>query len=384
MKGWLLAGMLALAARGQDLPRGRVIEDVKCAGNPSQSYALYLPSNYSDERQWSVIFAFDPRARGRAAVEPFLAAAEKYGYIVAGSNNSRNGSWQASLVAADAMAVDVSSRFAIAPRRVYTAGLSGGARVAMGVALSGKIAGVIASSAGFPDAQPRKSASFAIFGTAGTEDFNYLEMRQLDRALTTPHRVAIFEGGHTWLPSELAVDAIEWLEIQAMKSDRRERDQPLIDRLFAKRQEHAAALTNEKDAAVALKALAADFKGLKDVTAFTARAVELRRKKSVQDAFKKDRAAQDREEGLVREIGALEGGLTDPDRRALSLGQLRRSLTNLARQSNAPEDSPERRMARRVLRGTLVGGAERFPDVDYRKLLEEVRSAAGSPFGRNP
>jgi hypothetical protein len=60
--------------------------------------------------------------------------------------------------------------------------------------------------------------------TAGTEDFNYIEMRWLDRALTTPHHLAIFEGGHGWPPSDLAGEAIEWLEIQAMRSGRRTAD----------------------------------------------------------------------------------------------------------------------------------------------------------------
>ena len=46
-----------------------------------------------------------------------------------------------------------------------------------------RIAGVIASSAGYPDARPRASVPFAVFGTAGTDDFNYSEMRQLERAL---------------------------------------------------------------------------------------------------------------------------------------------------------------------------------------------------------
>ena len=83
------------------------------------------------------------------------------------------------------------------------------------------IAGVIASSAGYPDAKPRSSVPFALFGTAGTDDFNYLEMRQLDRRLTSPHYVAIFSGGHTLPPDDVALEAIEWMEIQAMKSGRR-------------------------------------------------------------------------------------------------------------------------------------------------------------------
>ena len=129
------------------------------------------------------------------------------------------------MAAIEAMSADVYTRFRIDEKRVYTAGLSGGARVAMQVALgSGRIAGVIASSAGFPDSVPRKTAPFDVFGTAGTEDFNYLEMRLLDRSLTTSHHVAIFEGGHTWLSSELAMEAVEWMEIQAMKSGRSPRN----------------------------------------------------------------------------------------------------------------------------------------------------------------
>ena len=76
----------------QDVPRGRVIEAVKCAADPSQSYALYLPSTYSPDRAWPVLMGFHPGARGRAIVEKYRAAAEQYGYVVAGSNNSRNAS----------------------------------------------------------------------------------------------------------------------------------------------------------------------------------------------------------------------------------------------------------------------------------------------------
>jgi poly(3-hydroxybutyrate) depolymerase len=154
---------------------------VKCAAEPGQSYAVYVPSGYSPDRLWPVILAFDPAARGRIPVERYQAAAEAYGYIVAGSNQSRNGSWATSEAAIRAVSRDVAERFTVNDRRVYTAGMSGGARVALAIALSSpRIAGVVASSAGFPDSKPRKSVGFVVFGTAGTEDFNYTEMRQMD------------------------------------------------------------------------------------------------------------------------------------------------------------------------------------------------------------
>lgn len=44
---WLL---ISLAAYPEDLPLGKIVDEVKCASDPSQSYALYLPSNYSQRR----------------------------------------------------------------------------------------------------------------------------------------------------------------------------------------------------------------------------------------------------------------------------------------------------------------------------------------------
>ena len=94
-------------------------------------------------RQWPVILAFDGGGGGRQGVERYRAAAEKYGYVVAGSNNSRNGPWNVGLDAAAAMIADVKRRFPIDLRRMYTAGMSGGARVAIMVAQnSPEIAGV--------------------------------------------------------------------------------------------------------------------------------------------------------------------------------------------------------------------------------------------------
>ena len=131
----LLLGMLAAGtASAQDLPRGQIVDDVACADNPAQHYALYLPSNFTLDRTWPVVLLFDAGGRGRRGVERYQAGAERYGYIVAGSNNSRNGPWRPSLDAARAMATDVAARFPVDARRIYTAGMSGGARVAMMVA----------------------------------------------------------------------------------------------------------------------------------------------------------------------------------------------------------------------------------------------------------
>ena len=358
--------------RAQDFPRGTIVDDVKCGTDPAQSYALYLPSAYSADRKWNLLIAFHPGARGRAMVEKYAAAAEQYGYIVAGSNTSRNGPWAVSAAAVQAMSADLGRRFSIDAQRVYATGLSGGARVAMQVALGrNNIAGVIASSAGFPDSRPRASVPFAVFGTAGTEDFNYLEMRQLDRKLTSPHYLAVFDGGHALPPDAVALEAIEWMELQAMQSGRRARDEALVERLFAKRQRAIAA---SKDPAVTvhlLDAMAADFKGLRDVTAEAARARDLAGQPDVKKALGRERASDDAEARMLGDIFELEAGLGDDGGHQTAMVRLRDRLSKLADAANAAEDSPARERARRVLRAITAGASERVQDREYRALLDQ-------------
>jgi poly(3-hydroxybutyrate) depolymerase len=316
MRLCLLAGLFAAVSLADDVPRGQIIDPVKCAADQLQTYALYLPSHYSPDRPWKLILAFDPRGQGRQGVEHLEAAAEKYGYIVAGSNNSRNGPPQVSLTAAQAMWTDVGKRFSINPKRIYTAGFSGGARIAMKVAFdSGQIAGVIASSAGFPPGHRRSDLKFVVFGTAGTEDFNYLEMRQLDQELSSPHRVVIFEGGHQWLPSSLAVQAVEWLDRQAVHPDTVQQPKP--------------------DPA---------------------------------------RHELEREAQIVGELNELQQGLTDdPNARANNLKELKSRLLGWSRLANAPADSAERRMARRILGGVFIDSRS-IDDQEYQNFVDSLRA----------
>ncbi len=296
---------LSLAQTGI-FPPGQIVDRIASAADSTQTYALYLPANYSRDRRWPVILAFDAGGRGRAPVAVFQAAAEKFGYIVAGSYNSRNGPVDVSFTAAQALLNDVTARFSVDPKRLYAAGLSGGSRFALELALtSDRFAGVFASSAGFLRSDPPRSVPFAVFGTAGTDDFNNLEMRRLDRFLTSPHRTAIFNGTHGWLPSDLAVEAVAWMETRTIHDGR-----------------------------------------------------------VLGPPTKQELAAEAREEKLTIELERLARGS--------SLDRLRERLTALSNQAKAPEDSADRQLARRLLRGIVAAGRGN-PDPALQAILEEVR-----------
>lgn len=363
--------MATAACRAADLPTGQIVDSVECALDGTQHYALYLPSNYTPSRQWNVILAFDGGARGRVPVERYQQAAEKYGYIVAGSLNSRNGPWEVSMKAAKAMTADVKARFSIDPKRVYTAGMSGGARVAMKIAIESKqIAGVFASSAGFPDEFiPR--LPFPVFGSAGTDDFNHLEMYQLDRRLTSAHRVLYFEGGHTWLPAELAMQGVEWMELQAMKSALRPRDTALLDTWFAARVERIDALKDNTETLHTLIHLIADFEGLEDVGKFADRAARLLKQQDVRDGLSEESKNEDRELQVQGELFELR----DRWYNGASFAKLKERVTALLAQSKAADDSEDRRVARRVL-SNFAASSRAIRDPQYQELLDAIRSPA--------
>ncbi|MEZ5289532.1 MAG: hypothetical protein R2745_00475 [Vicinamibacterales bacterium] len=368
---WLAACTGVLA---QDLPRGTIIDAVACADAPDETYALYLPSGYTPDRPWSLLLGFHPGARGRAIVETYREAAERYGYIVAGSNTSRNGPWEASIRAVRAVSKDLGQRFAIDARRLYLTGQSGGARVAMEVALGpNDVAGVIASSAGFADARPRSSARFAVFATAGIDDFNLGEMQALDEALRSPHRLAVFDGGHALPPPDVALEAVEWLELQAMRDRRRDVEPAMVAAWLAARRTRADRADDDLARLRALGAIVADFDRLADVAAERARVDALERDPAVKKARARDRDQRRAESRELAEALELEARLRDADTRAGGLARLNAMLAGWSQAANADTPSAGRSRARRLL-GQLAGGAGlRIRDEEYRALLQKYR-----------
>src|SRR6476661_7021174 len=257
-----------------ELPRGTLVEKVTCAGSPDQAYALYLPSNYPPDRRWPILYAFDARAQGRRVADLFQQAAETHGWILVSSwNTASDGPMEPNFTAMHALWADTHARFAIDDSRVYAAGYSGTVRFACILALTapGTIAGIIGAGAGFPfGSQPKKDNPFAFFGTVGDRDFNWYEMNDLDAAmkgLALPHRIEHFSGVHDWPPADLAMKAVAWMELQAMKAGKREKSPALIEAEWSRDREQAKsqAAAHPADALHTWRAMAADYAGLRDV-----------------------------------------------------------------------------------------------------------------------
>ena len=348
----------SVSTNNQQLARGRLTERVVSRIDPSQSYALYLPSSYAPEKKWPILYCFDPLARGDVPVKLFRDAAEKYGWIVVGSHNSRNGPLKPSLDATSAMWEDTHARFSIDEARVYAAGFSGGARMAVrfGYLCRGCLAGVIANGAGFPtDIKFSAALPFHVFAIAGTDDFNFPEMKNLDEALgklSLPHRLAIFDGAHTWAPADVCTDAVEWMELQAMKAGKRRRDEALIEQFWQKQMRRAREAEEANQVFETYKSYqiaVADFRGLRNVAEAEQKAARLQAMREVRKALDEEGEQGRRQHKLADELVALLEQRRDPNNGAVASISFRRAVEDLKRSARRAADTGERRVARRAL-----------------------------------
>ncbi|HEX6862575.1 MAG TPA: hypothetical protein VF414_07165 [Thermoanaerobaculia bacterium] len=357
----------ALAAGA--FPKGEIVPSVPATATPGQSYALYLPSGYTPERPWPILYVMDARGQGVRAAEVFRAGAERYGYILASSNNSASDTlMDVSFQAMRAMWTDTHARFPVDDRRVYAAGYSGTVRVACTLAFvaPGTIAGIIGAGAGFPfDHPPGKDTRFVFFGTVGTEDFNYDEMLDLEVRLAElglPHHIEIFEGLHDWPPPELAARAIGWMELQAVRQGTRAKDPALLDALWAADVDRARSHEARGELFRAFRTwstLAADFAGLRDTGEAVKKVAELAASPVLQKdlAARKERSLRDKEY-LEKARTVLSSAITptgEPMTVAQTVAALKIPEIRKRRESPDPE---ERRSAQRIL--NTLGGQTSF------------------------
>ena len=323
--------LLFLAGSSPQPARGVLVEHVSCPSDTTQTYTLYLPSAYQTTRAWPLLLVFDPGARAARAAEVFREAAERFGWIVAASENSRNGPWEPTLRAVNAMWPALLGGYAVDQRRVYTAGHSGGATVAWLVAQqTGQIAGVIASGQPNPESQIAKGKQFAWFGSAGHGDFNFLQVKNLDAGLEeakATHRVEFFDGGHQWPPSDIALRALAWMEVLAMKDGRRPRDLDLAKTILADDVSRARALEDRgllTEAWRSYRTIVTTYTGLLDVTDADRRLRTIEADNKFKDARKLEERADRREQQEIYAIGKVVAqlGADDPPLAAQLRSQL--------------------------------------------------------------
>jgi dienelactone hydrolase len=374
------------SSAAHSLETGKILPHVPCVRHPEMSYALFLPSNYSPTRPWPLVVNSDPGARGAVPLELQKHAAERYGYVLVASNDSRNGPWKPIFDATNATLIDVQEKVAIDPHRVYFAGFSGGARASAQIAAQCKCAaGVLLSGAGFPaGVAPNPAAPSPVFSAVGTSDFNYSEVIPLQDELAKagyPHWLRVFSGTHQWAPAEVMDKGLAWFRIQEMRRRQEPQDPAFINEQFANAQARADSVARSGDLLMAWREymqIAATYDSLVDVGDVRAMADALGGSKAVRDAAKRERSQFEEQAKLVGDIASrLNAAPKQSDDGAQAeqeLQDLIRSLRGNAEHEKHPEKAV---VYKRALGGVFIDAMELGSSLlEQKKFPDAIRAYA--------
>ncbi len=329
-------------SKTNEFENSKVYPDVKCSADTNLSYTLFLPPKYEKDKPCPLLILFDPHGSGLLPVNLFNAEAAKNGFIIAGSNNSKNGmDFEQTTAIYHKMLADITARFDIEKKAIYLVGFSGGSRVAGAVAITeGGIAGVVGCGAGLPAINRNPAGPFSYLAVVGNQDFNYTEIRQLDEMLEAAHyqhHLLVFNGIHQWPPKEILPDIFTWLSFDAMRQQAIPDDRNEINRFIEKNDKIADSLVSKgqltEQLAVYIKMLHY-LKGLTDVEPLQAEIKRLSSEKEVITYLKQQQKLFDLEQELQQNYSP-ELNLKNVDWWKNEAAQLH----SLTKQSRKPEEN---------------------------------------------
>ena len=222
------------------LRKGAVTDNLSVNDSLSETFAIYLPTNYSNERSWPVCFVFDPEGRGKSVVQLFRQPGEEQGYVIVGSNNiNSKDSLLNNLNVGTRLMSRVFNLFSIDGNRIYTAGLAEGAEVASAIpVVYENIQGVIAVGDIWINADLlKKNVNFSIIGLVGTRDFRLYKMKENVRFFgKTGNSASLykFDSTHQWPDPNIISNALGDFTLQALTKGLIPQDANLVESLYLK------------------------------------------------------------------------------------------------------------------------------------------------------
>lgn len=233
--------------------KGEITDSIPVDPQARESYCLYRPSGVDPTLPAPVVFVFDPSGRGRNGITPFIEAADKYGYLIVCSNNSRNGPYEKNFGIADRLFKKVLSEYLINRQRMYLAGFSGGGRLSTALAISSNLfQGVISCGAGLSinSGFLPTTEKFSFAAIIGDEDMNFSELRHNRsylKKIGLPSEIFTFSMDHRWPDQEHLLFAFDWLELEAYRKALSFRDTALVKDIYIRHYRFAAEREAKKD-----------------------------------------------------------------------------------------------------------------------------------------
>ncbi|TVZ25643.1 hypothetical protein JM83_0569 [Gillisia sp. Hel_I_86] len=228
-----------LFAQELSLRKGAAIDSLPINDSISESFAMYLPSNYSSDKKWPIVFVFDPEGRGISSARLFSQAANEQGYLIVASNNiSRNDSLATNLETAVRLLEKVLLNFPIDEKRVYAAGLRQGAHVASTLpAVYPKIKGIVVVEDIWmnKDFLVQNTNKYSIIGFASYKSDSYNNFNEsfnLFKILDYKKFIYNYEDEGMWPSAKLISHGLGTFTLEAMLDGSQPKDAEMVNNLY--------------------------------------------------------------------------------------------------------------------------------------------------------
>lgn len=194
---------------------GQISQAIQCDGS-EWSYHAYLPKGFHMAQKWPVCFVMSAGGgRSGNLLKRYIKAAERFGVILIGSVESKNG-FQKSQAAVEAMAKDVYKRFPVEEKFALASGMSGGSRMSYLLSeCNENVVGVLACGSGsgvYPDNEAYRESKLRpgtyVYSLVGTNCFNRTGTFKSHKAFGDHCRLRFFPGKHVWANDDLIEEGV--------------------------------------------------------------------------------------------------------------------------------------------------------------------------------
>lgn len=194
---------LLLACKpGSEIKTDALLKVDNCAKDSTHKYSVYIPQSSAGCKILPLIIILDPHGSGSYVINNFITCAENYKCILAASHLVRN-NYGGFIQAIEVLINDVKFKYPIGDR-IYLAGFSGGARMALTFAQGRGVKGILACGA-LSSHDQITSLACNVFAITGLADFNFPEVASYilnEAEIPSNLRIELAGDLHEWPSSQ--------------------------------------------------------------------------------------------------------------------------------------------------------------------------------------
>ncbi len=182
-----------------------------CKSDSKNTYEVFVPERKSVQEKLPLLVIIDAHGNGAFAIEKFKQSAKQYSVILVASNLVKNGfvNYESAI---ETLINDVRNKYQVS-EMVFMTGFSGGARMALGYALTHKLRGLILCGA-LANADQITAITCPVFAISGMDDFNFMETAQYlfqEQSVPENLKIELTKSSHNWPDSLILTNAMGFL-----------------------------------------------------------------------------------------------------------------------------------------------------------------------------